>query len=287
MKFSRTNLKILLTLLLIIIINIFVSLYSFIEKENFQNNNNVKILHLVLYSSDNGPYDKMKMTTEKFYKKFKNVNTIYYKFTNDLKNDIELKDNILHIKGNESYIPGILEKTIKSFDYFKNDLHKYDYIVRSNISTIIRFDILSEDLKNNPVDYGCSLCFGLENTQQNHSETDKETETFSSGTSIILSSNVVKNIVQNKTMIDMDIIDDVSIGNFILNNMPNVKLLPVLKSFKNNGFFIVPNYENNKEKMYELIENNQIVIFRNRNDNREQDADQMKQIVDLLEKKYY
>lgn len=278
MKLYVNNLKILLILLLIIIINIFLSVYSFVGiKENFQNDNSIKILNLVLYSSDNGPYDKMKMITQQFYKKFKNVNTIYYKFTDDLKSDIELRDNLLHIKGHESYIPGILEKTIKSFDYFKNDLHKYDYIVRSNISTIIRFDVLSEDLKINPVDYGCSLCFGLENT---------ETKTFSSGTSIILSSKVVKNIVQNKKMIDMNIIDDVSIGNFVLNNIPNVKLKPVLNSFENNGFYIVPNYENN-EKIYELIENNDIVIFRNRNENRKNDAEQMKQIVELLEKKYY
>ena len=235
-------------------------------QESFQRP--IKILNLVLYSSDNGgPYDKMKQITEEFYKKFTNVRTIYYRFSNDINKNIELRDNILYIKGRETYIPGILQKTLHAFEYFQNE--NYDYLVRSNISTIIRFDILTHDLLENPVDYGCGLCFGKE---------------YSSGTSIILSSNIVKKIVKYKNEIDMSMIDDMSIGDIINRKIPEIEMKPVLTSLENNGFFIIP--DSDEKTLHEFIESNKIVFFRNRNEDREKDVRQMKIIVDYITPQY-
>jgi hypothetical protein len=254
--------------------------------EQFEENKSIKILNLVLYSSDNGgAYDKMKTTTENFYKKFANVKTVYYRYAPDLDKDIELRDNVLYVKGDESYIPGILQKTLETFEFFRNDLDKYDYVVRSNVSTIIRFDILSDDLKKNPVDYGCAVCWGADKVE-GHEKLDHN-YVFSSGTSIILSSKTVKHIINNKDQIDKTIIDDVSIGKFISEKMPELKMKPVLRSVENNGFNFVPNYNSDEDKLHDLIKNNKIIFFRNNNDDRELDAKQMGIIADFLMKNYY
>lgn len=75
--------------------------------------NNIKILHLVLYSDDIY-YNQMYDITSKYYSKFKNVKTVYYKFSNQTL----LNNDILTIEGTETYLPGILDKTIKAFNYF-------------------------------------------------------------------------------------------------------------------------------------------------------------------------
>ena len=234
----------------------------------------LQILHLVLYSTDNGgAYDRMKKTTSKYYKKYPNIKTIYYRFSPELHNDDKylLNGDELLISGNESYSPGILQKTISAFEYFKDELDQYSYIVRSNISTIIRFDLLSKDLENKSVDYGCALCFYGERP-------------FSSGTSIILSPKMVENLINNKTDIVYDTIDDVEIGNFISKFHTDVSMKPVLTSLANNGFYFTPNMNSDQEKINEYILQNEIVFYRNRNDDDDRvlDANQMEIIINNI-----
>jgi len=250
----------------IVILSLFIiviSLYLFNYIEPFEDR--LPILNLVLYSTDNGgPYDRMKQLTSSYYKQFTFVNTYYYCFEPKLNTDYLLTDNILYIKGTESYIPGILQKTIKAIEYF--NIQQYKYVVRSNISTIIRFDILEHDLKKNPVDYGCALCF------------DQEDIPFSSGTSIVLSSKVVNYMIENKDKLDMVIIDDVSIGKFIRKEMPEIVMTPVLKDTAAQGFYFVKEEDNIKE----LIKNNRPVFFRNHNGDRTIDVRQMENIIHVL-----
>jgi hypothetical protein len=268
-------------LITILFLVIFLSNF-FLHTESFNDNSEVSILNLVLYSSDNGgPYDRMLNITNNFYKKFPFVTTYYYCFKPDLKSEFELQDNILYVKGDETYIPGILQKTIDAFEYFREEIPKYRYVVRSNISTIIRFDLLQEDLKNNAVGYGCALCWNME-YNKNKAALPENQIIFSSGTSIIFSSDVVMNIINNKDKLDMKKIDDASIGEFVQNEMPEVEMQPVLKNTKNYGFHFVPNLKEDTDKIKELIQDNKIIFFRNHNGDRELDANQMAIIVDIL-----
>jgi hypothetical protein len=223
----------------------------------------------------------MRDITDKYYKIFPFVTTYYYCFKHDLKTEFELQGNILFIKGDESYIPGILQKTINCFEYFKEEIPKYRYVVRSNISTIIRFDLLQQDLKMNSVQYGCALCFNVEfNKGKTHLPENQFI--FSSGTSIIFSPDVVLNIINNKDKLDKMQIDDVSIGKFIQNEMPEVEMQPVLKNTKEHGFYFVPDLKEDRDKIKDLIRDNKIIFFRNRSENRELDTNQMAIIVDIL-----
>jgi hypothetical protein len=257
-------------------------MYFIFIKENFRGDSDpVKILQLVLYSSDNdGPYDKMKKATEKYYNTFKNVKTVYYKFDPYLTKDYELKDNILSIKGEESYIPGILEKTFHVLQYFKEELKNYDYVLRSNISTIVKFDELSDELKNNRVDYGCALCFGIEK----YEETDKvlPPEIFSSGTSIILSGKLALNIIENEKYADKTIIDDVSIGKLIFEKFPKIKMKQIFSDEPQNNFYFFPNLNGDVNKIKEFMKEKKIVFFRNHNGDREIDYKQVEIIIQIL-----
>jgi len=117
----------------------------------------MQILHLVLYSDtkSNQCYDEMFEMTQKYYQKFSpNVRTIYYKYA-DIQEEFKLVNNMLLIKGTETLIPGVLDKTIKAFEYIYNHniLQEYEAVVRSNISTIVNFELLIEKLKNTGIPY--------------------------------------------------------------------------------------------------------------------------------------
>ena len=298
--------KVYIFLLLIVILIIFLScLNIFYFKENnsskFEENNSskfeeynshkfeeynsskLKILNLVLYSP-NDEYIDMYKLTNKYYKKYKNVDTLYYHF-GDLNNfnnsyKYDKDNNILIIKGKENYLPGILDKTIKAFKYVE-ELEKikgynYDYIVRSNISTIIDFDKLNDKLIRKPIDYGGGIKLviskGWRDGPSGIDNDRYEGVQYASGTSIIISRNLLDKILKNSNLIDYTVIDDVSIGDFIKKNFPHHQL----HSYED--YFL----QTNENIIGSDISN--YIFFRNRNNDRKTDLKIMKYIIDLKSK---
>jgi len=204
----------------VILIFFILGLSLFINKQTFTNIKKApKILHLVLFSHDNGAYDMMYQLTRKFYKSFPNVTTYYYCFNPNIK-DVSVHDDILYIKGDEGYIPNILDKTIKAFEYFNTKID-YDYIVRSNISTVIDFNLLTEKIEKDKPSYGGPYST-LNWLDPNGGIVDKTYFglKFVTGTSIILSKKLIKKILENKHKINYNIIDDVAIGLLIRDHIP-------------------------------------------------------------------
>jgi hypothetical protein len=233
-------------------------------------------LHLVLYSDDK-EYDKMKKISEKYYNILKNVKTIYYKFDNTIKEDYKLDRNLLKIKGNETYVPGILDKTIKAFEYIKD--YDYDYLVRSNISTIINFKLLDDGLTIKPVEYSGGEIHNLQWLDEKGGIIDKTNWglIFVNGTSIIFSKKIINKLLQNKEKINYKLIDDVSIGLFmrdILNKEATI--------IKNGAFLYVPNTNGDKPRLTKIISEKPYIFYRNRNKTRNIDVSNMKRIVNYL-----
>ena len=104
-----------------------------------------RVLHLVLFSHD-VYYDSMYALLSPYYASCPNVRSYFYTFSPDISGEFELSGDILYIKGTETYIPGILDKTIKALRYFEPQFQDYDYVVRTNISTLTNPHILSEQL---------------------------------------------------------------------------------------------------------------------------------------------
>lgn len=112
------------------------------------------LLHLVLYNPQTSYEVQMKNTTSKWYKKFPDVETYYYFFQEGILVPELREGDLLLIPGKETWIPGLLDKTIKALAFF--DRNRYRGLLRSNISSIIDLDALSSVFPG-PMSYGSSL----------------------------------------------------------------------------------------------------------------------------------
>ena len=251
-----------------------------VRSEGFEENkpSKLKYINLVLYSDDR-EYNEMKEITQKYYKKFENVKTIYYKFDDKINEEYLMEGDVLKIKGKETYVPGILEKTVKAMEYVEND--EYDYLVRSNISTIVDFKLLDEELKKKQIEYGGGLINNLQRLDENAGIKDNAHFglNYVSGTAIIMSKNTLKEMIKQKDKIDYKIVDDVSIG--VL--MRLLKKEPVL--VKEGSFLIVSDVNGDAEKIIKMISEKTYIFYRNRNNDRKTDVKQMRIVIDYLLKR--
>ena len=246
---------------------------------NIMDNKPLQFLHLVLYSVSDS-YNLMYKTTSKYYDTFSNVKTIYYLFSNKIETDYLLIDNILYIKGDDTFLPGILEKTIKAFEYFNLEYTNFDYIIRSNISTIVNFHLLNKELKLNQYDYaGHKLnlqwldypCGIIDKTYFNTN--------YIWGICIVFSKKAFQKILENKSYLKMNIIDDVSIGILFKEYIPEYIIKHIPNSVFNNSTDITQN------KIIKII--NKTILYRNKTLDRNFDCQTMNMIIDILSKSKY
>lgn len=122
-----------------------------------------KYLNIILYSDvKDYPstifYIQMKNLMYKYLITLENFKFYFYKYDENIDEDYII-DEVTHmilIKGKESMIPGMLNKTLKTMEICKN--MDYDYIVRSGISTIIDFEILDKKIYNSSQENKVGLC---------------------------------------------------------------------------------------------------------------------------------
>tara|TARA_B110000008_G_C16931382_1_gene548823 strand:+ start:558 stop:1337 length:780 start_codon:yes stop_codon:yes gene_type:complete len=235
----------------------------------------MKILHIIIYSESNinqnikeGTYENMQKLLSNYYKKFNNnVLTYFVKYDNNIKDthgtDYYIENDIIYINGEETFIPGILEKTLLAIKYL--NISEYDYFLRSNVSTIIEFNRLISYLENNPIDYyGSGKLFDLQCSGWNGVKDSSFFGTlFASGTSIIFTKKAIDDILNNINLVRMDIIDDVSLGIFVREHKKNV----IPKEIDKNYFCDVPFYikdNNSINKFIEYIKDKNIIFYRNK-----------------------
>ena len=233
----------------------------------------MKILNLVLYSDNDEIYVQMYQALSGYYKGFSDVSTYFYKYNENISGNIEITGDIINIKGRESYTPGILNKTIDAFMLFKNngEYEKYDYIIRSNISSIVNFSLLSEQLELNPVEYYGSTNIG--NIMMR-----KQNVPFASGTNIIMSKKGYMTLVDNINLLNRAYIDDISIAVFF--HKLNIKITKVDKAGEN-GFVFVSMLKDDLE--YKKLVSHNYLAYRNKSENnRQYDVINMKNIIRYL-----
>jgi hypothetical protein len=233
---------------------------------------------MVLFS--HGPeYDEMYRITREYYKRFDNVTTIYYAFDDEGRGgEPYIKDDILYISGKETYVPGVLDKTIKTFEYLYNK-DKYDYYVRSNISTIVNFERLSYALQHHSFDYGGGQILTISKEWRDPAagiDNDRYTGTqYIAGTCIIFSKKVFKRLVETVETADLGVIDDVAIGKWVKEQFPDISLFDLNR----NGYhYFNPTGIENLEPYLK-----DVICYRNKSDDRKKDVEKMREIVRLLE----
>lgn len=185
----------------------------------------MKILVLRLHS-DGLEYDEMKKHH------MENDDSIFLTYNENIEEDVKYseQDKLFEIKGKNTYVPGLLEKTVKALKYFieKSD---FDFVVRTNSSTVIDMEELKKKLSylSSKHVYGGHVFRAIWLNEvggitPNVFERIKDTE-FVSGTSMIMSKSVCEYILNNEQLLDYSIVDDVAIG-LLLKNIggPNVYL---------------------------------------------------------------
>jgi hypothetical protein len=245
----------------------------------------LRVLHLVLFSHDNNEsYDDMYALTSPYYKKFNpDVETYYYCFSDTIPSKYELKDDILAISGVETFLPGILDKTVLAYEYFKDRLQDFHYVVRSNISTVIDWSLLIPRIQKNRFEYGSGFVWTLDTIDPERGICDSTWfgTRFASGSSIIFEPHVVGFLLKNKEMLRRDIIDDVAIGIFIREHCPHIK---GIKSFEHAFLFVdYYLYKKPNETLESIVRSREYIFYRNRQQNRKINVEHIKIIVDTLQ----
>ena len=157
----------------------------------------MKILTLRIYNSTHD-YDNM----YKLHKQY-DTNSIYLiSSTSITEPNYNPETQMLTVPGKESLIPGILEKTILGIEYCLKNF-EFDVLIRSNMSTVIDYVELKNQLSkiNNP--YGGHIWgFSFQNEPFN----------FVSGCCIVLNKDIFNYLLENKNDLVYHLPDDVAIG---------------------------------------------------------------------------
>lgn len=243
-----------LFIFIIILLLLFI-LYSFRDNEK-------KILNLILYSETNVEYIKMYKILSTYLKTL-NVDYYFYCYNENLVNDYKIVDDIIYIKGNESLVPGCLDKTLKVFSICKD--MDFDYVVRSNISEVINFDLLQKYLQSHCVKYGGATLLQLQWLDPPSGIIDKKywNTYFIRGNAIIFDREIFDLIESNKDeILGYNIVDDVAFGVFLKHKITDI-------SFTNERV--------NVNNIY-----SDTIFYRNRSYDRNTDVINMKNITKLL-----
>ena len=178
----------------------------------------LKLLNLILYNENNEFEVKVYNILSQFLKQ-KGIDHFFYTYKENIEEDFKIVDDIFYIKGSESFRPGILEKTLFAFSHFSKYLGStYDYIVRTNISTCVNFDLLTSELQKSPVDYGGPLYYTKSlycpEAGMNEENLKKyENYGFICGLCIVLSKKAIDHLVSIKDeLLNYGLVDDTSIS---------------------------------------------------------------------------
>jgi len=236
-----------------------------------------RILNMVLFSHGDS-YDEMYNLSRQYYRSFDNVRTVYYTFSGDVNDTSKpyVESDILYLPGEETYMPGILSKTLKTFSYFYDT--QYDYYVRTNISTIVNFNLLSKALQYHKIEYGGGRNFyiyqGYRDSGCGVTDDTHVGLSYAAGTCIVLSRDMFRKVVENQSRLDMNVIDDVAIGKMIKDAF-NVESFDLNVNYKH--------YKETYESYDEMVEYIPYTIcYRNRSNDRKTDVINMRAIVGML-----
>jgi hypothetical protein len=167
-------------------------------------------------------------------------------------NVVHQQDGALYVPGRESYVPGILHKTLEAMAYCARHL-TFDFIVRSNISTVIDFQRLPLHELTDTLVYASAYMWNK----------DDRSSAFASGTNIILNRAAVEFMLLHRDRMRHDTIDDVAIGALM-----STATIP-------------------RELSTKMIWNDECTashgaVFRNRSESRHEDVARMRRIVDRI-----
>jgi len=143
-------------------------------KKIFSSKKHYKLVILII-ASRAVHYDLFTYCWLQYMHLFPEVKSFFLYADNTIENDLFIDEHSITYKCEESYIPGILFKTIAAKKFCQRSL-TYDYMVRTNLSSVIHIPRLITYLENKPrIDFMCTNieCFPLALSDDEYDRNDK------------------------------------------------------------------------------------------------------------------
>lgn len=113
-------------------------------KQEFHSEKHFKLVILVIASSST-QYDSFNQSWESYMNSVPGARSFFLYADDTIETDVFITRNSITYKCKESYIPGILYKTLAGFYVCKKYL-KFDYILRTNLSSFVHIPRLLNDI---------------------------------------------------------------------------------------------------------------------------------------------
>lgn len=200
------------------------------------------------------------------------IKYFFIEYKENIKYNIIEIDNFIYIKGQEDpLIPNLLSKTISAINYI-NSKYKFDYILRTNLSSVWNIPKL--------------LCLYNEIPKQNFFGGYVNFNSFITGTGIFFSRDLIGKLLEINVN-NYNELDDVSISKHMIKN--NIKMCGINKmyNYKMNYQILDENVRDinsphHKNNILEIDDNtyiDDILYFRIRNQSLERDLLVTKKII--------
>lgn len=234
------------------------------------------LIILILYSDNEPIYYYNKLNWKEYMNSSKEILSLFIKYDNNITEEVKFikNENMLLIKGEEKLdCESILNKTIKALKYC-NENYKFNYVLRTNISTFWVFDNLLNFLK---LDNKRNYIYGW---KVYHYTESGEKEFFISGTGIIIHYRKVHMLLDHNNY--KCIMDDVEISHCYLLNGVEIK-----DALKHNPNYLIKFEFDNIEAINTHINNinDKNICFRIKSTSDREIND--KYILDYLLSRYY
>lgn len=193
----------------------------------------INILLLLIYDENdvNDEYKEMLKIQRMYVHTHKNIDAYFVMYRENQEEEVLVENDFIYVRGKEGHLQ-ILNKTLVAMEYLTNIKH-YDYIIRTNISTIFKltevYGFLLNELDRTEIYTGgnCFVLFTYRNANVGITdETNKYYKImgcpFVQGTCILLSNDVVKYMIDHKDKFIYEVVDDVSIGLFMRSFMNHI-----------------------------------------------------------------
>jgi len=155
-----------------------------------------KNLVLIISSSQLPVFNVHRASWRKYMHKFSTDFECYFiEFDPELDQDYFVDGDILKIRGVESYIPGIFDKTVLALSYFEKRFSEFAFIVRPNLSSFIYFPALKKFLESQKKERFYS---GSRSLYQNYQNNEGDHLFFGHGSCVVFSKDLAEVLVEKK-----------------------------------------------------------------------------------------
>lgn len=185
---------------------------------------NISILNLILYSDTDPVYVAMRDTQRSYLRTVSNFTYFFYCYREEQTEEVVLEEgDTLVFRGRETYVPGILEKTLAAMTYLRD--RPFQYFLRTNVSTAVDIVGLRKRLQHIQIrpDSPSQLYAGPITTLHRVDTQCGITEAvlassrgvrYARGIAILLSRGMFDLLLDNADAIPRHVVDDVAIGLF-------------------------------------------------------------------------